>query len=406
MPTQLQLRRGTTSQNNSFTGAAGELSVDTDLDQLRIHDGSTAGGIKVPATGLAFGAAGNTNPATNTASFGTPANVVIRTATGQSGNVIIGDATATSSHSLDVRGTANVGALAATSVVPQASDGGALGSASLEWADLFLADGAVVSFGDDQEITLTHVADAGLNLKHAASADDKFPTFTFQTGDDDIAVNDKLGVINFQAPDEGAGTDAILVAAGIEAVSEGNFAADNNATKLSFKTAASAAAAETMALSSTGNLTISGLLTDGDGGGSVPPGAIMPYGGATAPTGYVLCDDSAKSRTDFAALFAIIGTSYGTGNGTTTFNVPDLRDRIPLGKGTNNSTLGGETTGAGASAVVATASGSASLTLATGTFATSAKDSSTATAVTGVTAGGHTHNLTLPVQVMNYIIKT
>ena len=421
MPTQLQLRRGTTSQNNSFTGAAGELSVDTDLDQLRVHDGSTAGGIKVPATGLAFGAAGNTNPATNTASFGTPANVVIRTNVG--GNVIIGDATATSGFNLDVRGSANVGALTSTShtstgnlqgvnitattaFLPDASDGAALGSSSLEFSDLFLADGAVVSFGDDQEITLTHVADAGLNLKHAASADDKFPTFTLQTGDDDIAVNDKLGVINFQAPDEGAGTDAILVAAGIEAVSEGNFAADNNATKLSFKTAASAAAAETMALSSTGNLTISGLLTDGDGGGSVPPGAIMPYGGATAPTGYVLCDDSAKSRTDFAALFAIIGTSYGTGNGTTTFNVPDLRDRIPLGKGTNNSTLGGETTGAGASAVVATASGSASLTLATGTFATSAKDSSTATAVTGVTAGGHTHNLTLPVQVMNYIIKT
>ena len=406
MPTQLQLRRGTTSQNNSFTGAAGELSIDTDLDQIRIHDGSAAGGVKVPATGLAFGAAGNTNPATNTFSVGTPANVVIRTATGQTGNVIVGDATATTSHSLDVRGTANVGALAATSVVPQASDGGALGSASLEWADLFLADGAVVSFGDDQEITLTHVADAGLNLKHAASADDKFPTFTFQTGDDDIAVNDKLGVINFQAPDEGAGTDAILVAAGIEAVSEGNFAADNNATKLSFKTAASAAAAETMALSSTGNLTLSGLLTDGDGGGSVPPGAILPYGGGTAPTGYVLCDDTAKSRTDFAALFAIIGTTYGTGNGTTTFNVPDLRDRIPLGKGTNNSTLGAETTGASASAVVATASGSASLTLSTGTFATSAKDSSTSSAVTGVTAGGHTHNLTLPVQVMNYIIKT
>ena len=406
MPTQLQLRRGTTSQNNSFTGAAGEISIDSDLDQIRIHDGSTAGGVKVPATGLAFGAAGNTNPATNTASFGTPANVVIRTATGQSGNVIIGDATATSSHSLDVRGTANVGALAATSVVPQASDGGALGSASLEWADLFLADGAVVSFGDDQEITLTHVADAGLNLKHAASADDKFPTFTFQTGDDDIAVNDKLGVINFQAPDEGAGTDAILVAAGIEAVSEGNFAADNNATKLSFKTAASAAAAETMALSSTGNLTLSGLLTDGDGGSAVPPGAILPYGGATAPTGYALCDDTAKSRTDFAALFAIIGTTYGAGNGTTTFNLPDLRDRIPLGKGTNNSTLGAETTGASASAVVATASGSASLTLSTGTFATSAKDSSTSSAVTGVTAGGHTHNLTLPVQVMNYIIKT
>ena len=123
MPTQLQLRRGTTSQNNSFTGAAGELSVDTDLDQLRVHDGSTAGGIKVPATGLAFGAAGNTNPATNTASFGTPANVVIRTNVG--GNVIIGDATATSGFNLDVRGTANTGALTASGLAFPTSDGSA-----------------------------------------------------------------------------------------------------------------------------------------------------------------------------------------------------------------------------------------------------------------------------------------
>ena len=61
---------------------------------------------------------------------------------------------------------------------------------------------------------------------------------------------------------------------------------------------------------------------------------------------------------------------------------------------------------AAASAVVATASGSAALTLTTGTFATSAKDSSQASALTNVTAGGHTHNLTLPVQIFQYIIKT
>ena len=189
-------------------------------------------------------------------------------------------------------------------------------------------------------------------------------------------------------------------------MSEGDFSASNNATKLSFKTAASAAAAETMALSSGGNLTVSGTITDGAGGGPVPPGAVVPYGGGTAPTGYLLCDDSAVSRTTYATLFAIVSTTYGAGNGTTTFNVPDLRDRLPLGKGTNNSTLGGETSGAAASAVKATASGSASLTVTTGTFATSAKDSSQASAVTGVTAGGHTHNLTLPVQVFNYIIKT
>ena len=47
MPTVLQFRRGTTSQNNAFTGTLGELSVDTTLDTLRIHDGSTAGGFAI-----------------------------------------------------------------------------------------------------------------------------------------------------------------------------------------------------------------------------------------------------------------------------------------------------------------------------------------------------------------------
>ena len=139
---------------------------------------------------------------------------------------------------------------------------------------------------------------------------------------------------------------------------------------------------------------------------SVPIGTVLAYTGGSAPAGYLLCDDSAVSRTTYAALFAITSTTYGTGDGSTTFNVPSMGDRLPLGKGTNNSSLGAETTGASASAVVATASGSAALTLSTGTFATSAKDSSTATALTNVTAGGHTHNLTLPVQVFNYIIKT
>ena len=119
-----------------------------------------------------------------------------------------------------------------------------------------LTDGASAFFGASSEIELRHVADNGLILKHAASADDKYPIFTLQAGDDNIAVNDKLGVINFQAPDEGAGTDAILVAAGIEAVSEGDFAADNNATALVFKTGASEAAAEKVRITSAGKVGI------------------------------------------------------------------------------------------------------------------------------------------------------
>jgi len=123
------------------------------------------------------------------------------------------------------------------------------------------SDSGVLKFGDDQEITVTHVADTGLNLKHTATGDDKPIVLTLQTGETDIALNDVIGRIDFQAPDETTGTDAILVAAGIAAVSEGDFSSSNNATKLSFRTAASEAASEKMSLSSGGNLTISGDLT-------------------------------------------------------------------------------------------------------------------------------------------------
>jgi len=132
-------------------------------------------------------------------------------------------------------------------------------------ADLvgFSTDSGVITFGTDKEITLTHDPDDGLILKHAATADDSFPELTLQTGDTDIAANDKLGQINFQAPDEGTGTDAILVAASIAAVSEGDFSSSSNATKLSFATGASELAAEKMSLSSAGNLVVSGNVSVG-----------------------------------------------------------------------------------------------------------------------------------------------
>jgi hypothetical protein len=129
-----------------------------------------------------------------------------------------------------------------------------------------LSDASVIHFGANSEITLTHSHDAGLNLKHTATADDKPVVLTLQTGETDIAANDVIGAINFQAPDEGTGTDAILVAAGIEAVSEGDFSSSSNATKLSFKTGASEAAAEKMSLSSAGLLTIADDLVIKDGG--------------------------------------------------------------------------------------------------------------------------------------------
>jgi len=119
-----------------------------------------------------------------------------------------------------------------------------------------LTDSGAIKFGADSDVTLTHDPDDGLFLKSIATGDDNPVLLTLQTGETDIAADDVIGAINFQAPDEGTGTDAILVAAGIEAVSEGDFSSSSNATKLSFKTGASEAAAEKMSLSSAGLLTL------------------------------------------------------------------------------------------------------------------------------------------------------
>ena len=69
--------------------------------------------------------------------------------------------------------------------------------------------------------------------------------------------------------------------------------------------------------------------------GSIPPGAMMSYTGAAAPAGWLLCDGSAVSRATYAQLYAIVGTAYGAGDGSTTFNLPDTRGRMTVMKGTN-----------------------------------------------------------------------
>ena len=100
-----------------------------------------------------------------------------------------------------------------------------------------------------------------LSINNAGTGDGSEATLLLSTAEADIAVDDIIGKIQFQAPDEGTGTDAILVAAEVAAVSEGDFSSSSNATKLSFKTGASEAAAEKMALSSAGALTVTGDIT-------------------------------------------------------------------------------------------------------------------------------------------------
>lgn len=63
----------------------------------------------------------------------------------------------------------------------------------------------------------------------------------------------------------------------------------------------------------------------------LPAGSVTTYAGSTPPNGWLLCNGQAVSRTAYAALYTAIGTTYGAGDGSTTFNVPDLRGRVPAG---------------------------------------------------------------------------
>jgi len=66
--------------------------------------------------------------------------------------------------------------------------------------------------------------------------------------------------------------------------------------------------------------------------GAVPVGVVNPFAGETAPAGWLLCSGQAVSRTQYVGLFLTIGTVYGVGDGSTTFNIPDMRGRSIFGK--------------------------------------------------------------------------
>lgn len=67
------------------------------------------------------------------------------------------------------------------------------------------------------------------------------------------------------------------------------------------------------------------------GGTSAPTGSMQAFAGPDVPAGWFSCDGGAVSRVDFAALFSVIGTYWGAGDGSTTFNVPNMQNRVALG---------------------------------------------------------------------------
>jgi microcystin-dependent protein len=81
----------------------------------------------------------------------------------------------------------------------------------------------------------------------------------------------------------------------------------------------------------------------GGGGNATPTGALIDFAGASPPAGWLLCYGQQVSRTTYSTLFAVIGTQYGAGDGSTTFNVPDMRGRVAAGLDAGSGRLPGFT---------------------------------------------------------------
>ncbi len=172
----------------------------------------------------------------------------------------------------------------------------------------------------------------------------------------------------------------------------------------------------------------------GDGSnltGAMPTGAIVPYGASVAPSGYVLCNGTAYNRTGtYADLFGVIGTKYGVGDGSSTFNVPDTRGRFLAGWDAGTSVLTSVTVSMITGATIGNTGGTQAVALAVAQipshqhemwvsgsgdegsdsgvpgFDLSSDYEAQSTVSTGSTGGGGSHSNIPPSLIINYIIKT
>lgn len=150
-------------------------------------------------------------------------------------------------------------------------------------------------------------------------------------------------------------------------------------------------------------------------GALLPAGAVVAFGMGAAPTGWLVCDGAAVSRATYATLFAAIGTTYGAGNGSTTFNLPDMKGRVIAGldAGQTEFDAQGETGGAKTHVLVA-----AEMPAHTHSIDVRGDGSGTPTVgpgwsgnvyagiLTGSAGSGVAHNNLQPYMVMTYCIKT
>ena len=160
---------------------------------------------------------------------------------------------------------------------------------------------------------------------------------------------------------------------------------------------------------------------------AMPPGSITAFAGSTEPVGWLFCYGQQISRASYAALFAVIGTTYGVGDGSTTFNLPDLRGRIPLTKDNMGGTSANRVVAAAADTLGGSggaenhtltiseipshdhrvvASGNVAVTTSTNQVSNGSGGGTWSAPQTGATGGNGSHNNMQPYLTLNYLIKT
>ena len=160
--------------------------------------------------------------------------------------------------------------IATTAVVPDASDGAALGTTSLEWSDLYLADGAVIGFGDDQDVTLTHVADAGLLLNttmYLTFRDSALKIYSSADGQLDIDADTEVEItattvdLNGNLDVSGTYTGAGVMTTGGNIVipNDGNIGSVGDTDSIAIDSSGNVTASQNLTVS--GNFTVNGTTT-------------------------------------------------------------------------------------------------------------------------------------------------
>lgn len=251
MPTQVQLRRGTDTQTSSFTGAAGEITVNLTNDSIHVHDGSTAGGFELARADLSNAAGTTVQAGTGITKSGTTLSIGQDVAT--TANVTF--------NNVDVDGTLTIGGTTTTSgsIIPDADVSYDLGSASYQWRDVYVGPGSLYVNGqkvlEDSSGTIVVSADSDQNLqmKTAGSGDIEFNP----SGTGIVQVKGTLQMLDGENITNSAG-NAVAFGSGLASDSLASVSTDTDLT-LSGNGTGNVVVSDSLTVS--GNLTVSGTTT-------------------------------------------------------------------------------------------------------------------------------------------------